>query len=369
LRRICFLWIAGSPFRKSLSPEESRDSMRDQINEAMNRRAFFGRTAAGTGLAVAGSAAARLGLSKGFAAENPFALDLGQFTKTDVKLIRYEEVTRFRCPDGGPNRLVIGADQNIYLGSAKQVSVLSLSGELLRRVAVSAPVRCVASGTDGQIYAGLQNHIEVFSARGEWVASWESPGPRTWLSGLACGENELFAADSGSRTILRYDKSGKLLGRIGKKDAARSVPGLVAPSPYLDVEMGRDGLLRVNNFGRHAVETYTVDGDLEQSWGKPSAGIAGFCGCCNPVSVAMLPGGQYVTCEKGLPRVKVYSETGEFQCVVAGVESFPENAKSGAPSKGLDCTLGGLDVAVDHKGLVYVLDLVAENIRVLKEKS
>jgi len=346
-----------------------RDNMRDQVNEAMNRREFFGRGAAGAGLALAGTAGLRLGLGKGFAAESAFALDASRLGKTDPKLIRYEEVARFSCPDAAPSRLAIGADQRLYLASSKQVSVLSLTGELLRAIPVSSPARCVALGAEGEIYAGLRDHVEVFSSKGQRVASWESPGPRTWLSGLACGGNDIFAADSGSRTILRYDRTGKLQGRLGRKDAARSVPGLVAPSPYLDVEMGRDGLLRVSNFGRHAVETYTADGDLEMSWGKPSAGIEGFCGCCNPVAITLLPNGKYVTCEKGLPRVKVFSERGEFECVVAGVESFPENARSGAPSRGLDCTLGGLDVAVDAEGLVYVLDLVAENIRVLKEKA
>jgi hypothetical protein len=57
------------------------------------------------------------------------------------------------------------------------------------------------------------------------------------------------------------------------------------PSACLDVEIAPDGLLRVNNPGRHRVETYTFDGDLELFWGRPSAAIDGFCGCCNPVNL------------------------------------------------------------------------------------
>ncbi len=71
-----------------------------------------------------------------------------------------------------------------------------------------------------------------------------------------------------------------------------------------------------------------ASGELEFAWGKPSAGIEGFCGCCNPVGLAMLPDGRCVTCEKGLPRVKVYSTEGVFESVVAGPETFPENAKA-----------------------------------------
>jgi len=76
-----------------------------------------------------------------------------------------------------------------------------------------------------------------------------------------------------------------------------------------------------------------------------------------------------VTCEKGLPRVKIYSERGEFESVVAGAESFPENARACA-SKGLgDCTQGGLDAVADARGRIYVLDFVTSDVRVMKAKA
>ena len=183
------------------------------------------------------------------------------------------------------------------------------------------------------------------------------------------GENDVFAADAGNRVVLRYDKSGKLAGRIGEKNKERNIPGLIMPSPYLDVVLARDGLLRVNNTGRHRVEAYTPSGDLEFSWGKPSNAIEGFCGCCNPIGLALLPDGRYVTCEKGLPRVKVYSPEGVFESVVAGPESFPENAKSGINKTRADCMLGGLNAAVDSQQRIYILDLVANDVRVMKRKA
>ncbi|HWI58567.1 MAG TPA: hypothetical protein VNZ22_15180, partial [Bacillota bacterium] len=195
------------------------------------------------------------------------------------------------------------------------------------------------------------------------------PGKKTWFTGLSVGENDVFAADAANRVVLRYDRSGKVAGRIGQKSKEHNVPGLIVPSPYLGVKLGRDGLLRVNNPGRHCVDLYTANGDLELSWGKPSAAIAGFCGCCNPISVALLPDGSCVTCEKGLPRVKVYSPEGTFQCVVAGPESFPQNAKAGSLHDPTDGTLGGLDAAVDSQGRIYILDLVAADVRIMKRKA
>ena len=76
--------------------------------------------------------------------------------------------------------------------------------------------------------------------------------------------------------------------------------------------MAPDGLLRVVNPGMHRIEAYTPDGDLESFWGRRVDGIEGFCGCCNPANIAILPDGRIVTAEKGIPRVKVYHGRGQF---------------------------------------------------------
>jgi hypothetical protein len=98
-------------------------------------------------------------------------------------------------------------------------------------------------------------------------------------------------------------------------------------------------------------------------------GIAGFCGCCNPIAFTLLPDGKYVTCEKGLPRVKVYSAHGEFQGVVAGVETFPENSRVAVGETPGDGVRASLDAVADPQGRIYVLDTVTRLIRVMVEKE
>jgi len=222
---------------------------------------------------------------------------------------------------------------------------------------------------DGALFVGTRDHVEVYDADGRRKAAWGSPGKKVWFTGMTMSGDNLFVADAGNRVVLKYDLAGKLLGRIGEKNKEKNVPGLIVPSPYLHVAMGKDRLLRVNNPGRHCVETYTADGELELSWGRPSTAIEGFCGCCNPITVCLLTDGRCITCEKGLPRVKVYSSDGKFESVVAGTESFPENAKYGSVTPKADGMLGGLDAAVDEHGRVYVLDLVTAEVRVFKPKA
>ncbi|MGD1084805.1 MAG: hypothetical protein ABSA47_08675 [Verrucomicrobiota bacterium] len=333
--------------------------------ELFDRREFFGvvtKTAAIIGLTTAAGAKAD---DKGTA--NPFAYDVSRFQKTDPKLITYEEVSRWPVPHKEARRLAIGSDDQLYVCAGNYITSLTRSGQPGLELALAGPACCAAVARDGTIFAGLRDHIEVFDPKGARSAKWDSPDPKTWLTGLAAGDKDVFAADAGKLVVLRYDRAGKILGRIGVKDADRNVPGFIVPSPFLDVIIHRDGLLRVNNPGRHQVEAYTFDGDLEASWGKPTAAIEGFCGCCNPIGLAVLPDGRVVTCEKGLPRVKIYTAAGEFESVVAGPESFPENAHACTDLN--DCVHGGIDVVVDSEGRIYVLDIVANDIRVMRRKA
>jgi len=298
---------------------------------------------------------------------NPFAYDVSRLAKTDPKLIAYEEVTRWKCPHPEPRRIAVSPDQQIFVCAGNYVTAMSTAGQRGMEIALSDAARCVAVAKDGTIYAGLRDHVEVFDAQGQRKAAWDSPGKKSWFTGLALSENDVIVADSGSRAVLRYDRSGKLVSRIGEKNKERDIPGFIVPSPYLDVDLSKDGLLRVNNPGRHRVEAYTLGGDFEGAWGQPAMGIAGFCGCCNPIGLTSLPDGRFVTCEKGLPRVKIYGADGTFESVVAGTESFPENARACTDLN--DCTRGGMDAAVDATGRIYILDFIAGDIRVMKRKQ
>ena len=281
----------------------------------------------------------------------------------------YREI--HRIPGGKtPSRcLEIGPDNLLYVGTGNSVVIVTQEGVRQREIALDVPVLCIAVASDGTIFAGTRGRIERFDATGNRSAIWEIPGKRTWLTGLALGEHDLFAADAGNRVVLRYDLSGKLIGRIGEMDAERDIAGFVIPSPYFSVKLHPDGLLRVNNPGRHRVEAYTLDGDFEGAWGKASGAIDGFCGCCNPIRLALLPDGRMVTCEKGLPRVKIYSATGDFESLVAATSGFPENARVGAGERDADASLAGLAAAVDSRGRIAILDHITGEIRILQPKA
>ena len=347
-----------------------------QTDRSLNRRKFLKRGLQGAAVVAAGGTVAAVATRQGFRKRandtapkaNPFAYRVDHLSHTDPQLIHYEQVASFRSPRAEPRHIAVGPDGACHLAAGNYVSVLKADGAIRSEIALAAPARCLAITANEELYVGFRDHIETFDPKGQRRASWDPPGQRTWFTGLAVGRKELFAADAGNRVVLRYDRSGKLLGRLGEKILERHVPGFIVPSPFFDLELAPDGLLRVANPGRHQVEAYTAHGDFEFAWGKTSAAIDGFCGCCNPINLALLPDGRLVTCEKGLPRVKVYSADGKFESVVAGPESFAENAKV-CSEDDADCTRGGLDAAVDSHGRIYILDPVAGDVRIMTRKA
>lgn len=330
-------------------------------NRFVSRRGFLGRTLAGA--ATAGALGA-LAADKSKEA-NPFAYDVGRYLTTDPKLIRYEQKRIFATPHLSPRAIALGANGNLFVGAGKFVSELRLDGSLVTEFPIAGEARCLAVADDA-IYVGSREWLEVFNLQGQRQATWEKPAAKSYFASIAAGANDVFVADAGQRLILRYNRSGKLVSRIGERNKERNIPGFIVPSPFFAVKLAKDGLLRVTNPGRHRVEVYTADGDFEQSWGRAGAAIENFCGCCNPTNLALLSDGRVVTFEKGIPRVKVYGTDGAFESVVAGAESFAENAKVCGPN---DCTLGGLDGVTDAEGRIYILDFVAANILVMERKT
>lgn len=328
-----------------------------------SRRQFVRQIARGAALVGAGAVVRPAALA---ADANPFAYDVSRFARTDPKLIGWEEVARFKCEAKDARRLAIGPGDVMHVAAGNQILRRGPEGSL-PALEMGASVTCVAVAADGALYAGLRDRIAAFDPAGVRVGTWAAPDPKSWFTGLAVSAGDVWVADSGRRIVWRFDRAGKLLGRLGARQPDRNIPGFIVPSPFLDVRLHPDGLLRINNPGRHRVEAYTVEGDFEIAWGQPSAGITGFCGCCNPIGLAILPDGRAVTAEKGLPRVKVYRADGTLESVVAGTESFKENHRQ--CSNPNDCTRGGLDVAVDGRGRICILDRVTGEVRTLQPKA
>ena len=289
-----------------------------------------------------------------------YTYDMDKLTEIDPNLFLYEpdsiietSLVQSKC---------IGVDDfdTLYIGGDQVVKRFSTAGDLIDVITLKAEILCLAPENNKRLFLGFKDHLEVYDIDTGNFSVWKSLGAKAVLTAIAIGDNELFTADAGNKIIWHYDLNGKLLGSIGARDKDSNKPGFIIPSPYFDLALSSDGLLRVANPGCRRIETYTRDGDYEFAWGSASAGIKGFCGCCNPANFAMGPDDEFITCEKGLVRVKVYDSDGAFMGVVAGPkELMPDNKD----------IKYAFDVAVDKHARVYVLDTVNQIVRIFKKKQ
>jgi len=365
--------------RVQSTPVVERTFMVQAERIAMEKHKGAARSDVLTGIAVAAALIAavyflvtmRITGTGGSGLSADFGYDIEKLAAIDPALIMYDEsaepvVTGFQ----EARAIAVDSAPRIYVAGDKAIRIFDDTGALSGTIAIGGAPRCLAVASDGLVYVGVGDHVEVYNGSAKRIAVWQSPGESAILTSIALSKaGDVFVADAGNRIVIRYDRTGTEINRIGKKDTERNVPGFVIPSPYFDVAVPRDGMLRVVNPGRLRVETYTFNGDFEFSWGKPSVKIEGFCGCCNPVNIAILPDDGFVTCEKGLNRVKVYDHDGRFRGVVAGPRQL-------APDLALDicrfpeqCQLGGFDVAADSRGTVYVLDTIKNVVRIFVPKE
>jgi len=296
--------------------------------------------------------------------------NIDQYLKIDPELIGYVQQSEFALPVRQPRGVAVGPEDRVYVAGDRVVCVLEPDGRLLKRIPLEDAPLCLAVGGPehrhpGRIYVGMKDHVQPLTSRGEAEPAWERLEQKAHVTSIALGREDVFVADAGHAVVLRYDSAGKLLGRIGRRDAEHGIPGLVIPSPFFDVAVAPDGLVWVVNPGAQRLEAYGPEGDLEMFWGEGKAAVDGFFGCCNPAHIAVLPDGRIVTAEKGLLRVKVYSAEGALEWVVAGPEQL---GKPRGGASRLDREFTAVDVAADSQGRVWVLDLTAPRLRVFVPK-
>jgi len=302
-----------------------------------------------------------------------YLYDVTELGKVDESLILYEEIgerfkTNFKISRG---ITIDDASMILYVVGDESVRMFRIdaSGAVFEREIILADgPNCIEVSGD-KIYIGMKEHVEVYDRSGQRLNAWETPGERAALTSIDVYKDDVFAADAGNRVVVRYDKEGRIKNHIGRRDPGRNIPGFVIPSHNFDLAVAADGLLRVVNPGRHRIEAYTFDGDLEFWWGEASMGIEGFCGCCNPANFAIGADGSFITSEKGLVRVKVYDSEGEFVGVVASPEQLFRGGAKYAGQVVTESQAPGFDVAVDNEGKVYVLDTIKNIVRVFKRKE
>ena len=243
----------------------------------------------------------------------------------------------------GQTRDMTVADGLVYVAGDSAVAVLKPGGEPVRRMEFAEAPRCIAVAKR-RLVVGLRDRVLLCDLDGETQAETKRLAKGAALTSLAVAEDgTIFAADGGSSSIWRISPDGEVLDRLAGGKGGR----FAVPKSFFPITWANDSLV-VAHPGRHRVERYDADGELKSSWGKRSRGLEGFSGCCNPVSVAVTGSGEFVTAERGQPRIKVFDKDGKFRAVVAGPEAFDaeEHEQVDTDAELVGCQNGGIEVGL-----------------------
>jgi len=339
----------------------------------VDRRKFIGAAAAGAGLLATGGVIGWMANRSPRAGEKRapldqrFSYDVAEYLKVDPKLIGFEPAEQIPAGLEAPKCIHLDAKDNLYIGGDQTVKVLDKNGTATGSLKLAGQPQAVSLGSDGKVYVALKNFFVAYDAAGNEAGKSARLGDRVVLTAIAQHGDWVYVADAGTKEVLICDVAGAVQKRFGKIGSVPSEQGFAVPSPYFDLFVSEDRLWVVNP-GRNRIQRHTLDGVYESAWGRTGLDVAGFAPCCNPVHIARLSDGRFVTSEKGMNRIKLYSAKGEFQGVVAGPEqlgrSLEQTQKAFTDDKAV-----GYDIACDSAGRVYALDPLAKVVRVFAPKA
>jgi len=179
--------------------------------------------------------------------------------------------------------------------------------QFVNEIKIPQPIS-VAVDVDGRVYTGLRDgNVVITSAEGEKLV-----------------------------TIPGRDKAGQVFLR---KPAGIAVDG---------------ERVFIADAGRGLVAIYSTDGRFIESFGESGFGLKRFS---SPQGIAVQDGIIYVA-DGGNSRVQIFDESGVFIGVVDGVkpldDPMKEQARLGRP----------VDVAVDYRGRIYVVDSSDDSVKI-----
>jgi hypothetical protein len=342
--------------------------MKSNIDEKKSRREFLGNVLRNGSLAAVGSLVG-IGVSRdvyGMSSESKS--DLSTQAHIDPKLILYKEIDEpINTGLTEARALTVDASGTMYVSGDQAIKVIDPRGRIKDTFSLTFAPRCLALA-DKEFYIGTRDRVVVTDKSGKVQATWPGLGENAIVTGIARDDEHVYIADAGQRIVWCFDRKGRLLRRIGDKNAEKDIPGFVVPSPYFDLATGPDGLLWVANPGRHQIEAYTAKGDREFAWGKFGNNLDNFTACCNPMNFDIMADGSFITCEKGIVRIKVYDAGGKLTGIVAGPEQLTGGAWSISETPA-QAKRARFDVTADKAGNVYVLDRERSVVRIFKRKE
>ncbi|TWU65435.1 hypothetical protein [Crateriforma conspicua] len=306
-----------------------------------------------------------------------FQLDLNPHLRPSAEAFEWKQVRKISLALQDPIAIeVSSADFILVLGRRPDqqgdVVWMDQAGNVHGAMELSFVPQCAtidsaASGEVPSILVASANQVHRVDFASRQVTPWASMSADANITAIAMSDTGVYLADAGQRLVHHFDHSAGLMNQWDGSDRVPDGRRFNVPSNHFELLCSGDGLLYVVNPGLHRVETYSSDGKFELAWGESGVDVESFFGCCNPVHLSRLPDGRFLTSEKGIPRIKVYTADGQFDGLVAASQDLQvDSSRLGDPRT--DMTPAIFDVASNSAGEILVLDPLQHCVRVFAQE-
>lgn len=287
--------------------------------------------------------------------ENKYELNMDSLKDIGQYPISHHEIKQINLANFKAKSIEVSKER-IYISSDSAVRVINEEGKLIEVIQTKPDLRTLKYENSIGLILVYKNNFEILNSAGKILIHSSIENDKAVFTSVAIYHDSLIViADAGNRLVHFYDLQGKKLSSIkGFYNSSNDRLGFIIPSPYFDIAVNKEDELWAVNPGIHALQNYNLKGDLLAYWKKESNSVEGFTGCCNPAHMTVLENGNFVTSEKGLVRIKIYTKEGELLSIVAPPLSFTD--KGQAP-----------DIAV-YQNKIYALDFDKKTIRIFKRK-
>lgn len=223
----------------------------------------------------------------------------------------------YHVPEGTLSSVAVSPGGMIVLGGDSFVK--SVDNDLKDRWYLETEEKITALSVSGDtVFASTPETILVIAPEGKLLAEWGPYEGNSLITSVSTTMKHVAIADAGNKRVFLLDKNGEVQSMIGQSDEK-----FVIPSPYFDADI-TDNLMFAANTGNRRIETWSTGSRKISEFGEPGTSPGAFCGCCNPAHFAVIPQG-FVTAEKGINRIKILDQNGDFVEFVSSQNNFTES--------------------------------------------
>ena len=120
--------------------------------------------------------------------KNPYVYDLSNFRKTDPASLCYRETAQIK-PDAAELRgIAIRSDDKIFVTGDNRVFCYNKKGILVFDFQTENPAQCIVASPSGEIFLGVENHIEIWNENGKLIKKWKAFNESSFITSIAISE-------------------------------------------------------------------------------------------------------------------------------------------------------------------------------------